>query len=74
MSLRNVCYCTIGIALLPEHAVLNDVFAKTHNLQRIYANRLTASLHVRLFLNYFLFNFIVIHGERKTLHDRSHYV
>ena len=33
---------------MSEHAVLNDVFAKAHNLQRIYANRLLALLYVGL--------------------------
>ena len=48
MSLRNFCNGTIGITLLSEHVVLNDVFAKTHNLQRIYANNLIAIFYVRL--------------------------
>ena len=48
MSLRNFCYCIIGITLLSEHAVLNYVFAKTQNLQQIYANRLIALLYVGL--------------------------
>ena len=48
MSLRNFCFGTLGITLLSQHAVLNDVFAKTHNLQQNYANRLIALLYVRL--------------------------
>ena len=44
MFLRKFCYGTIGITHLSEHAV----FAKTHNLQRIYANRLITLLYVRL--------------------------
>ena len=49
-------YGTIGITLLSEHAVLIDVFAKTHNLQQIYANRLIALL-CKIVENYFLLNF-----------------
>ena len=48
MSLRYFWYGAIEITLLSEHGVSNDVFAKTHNLQRIYANRPTALLYVRL--------------------------
>ena len=48
MSLRNLSYGTIGITPLSEYAALNDVIAKTHNLQRIYVNRLTTLLSVRL--------------------------
>ena len=74
-SLRKFCYGTIGITFLSEHAVLNDVFAKTHNLQRIYANWLKCIIICKIVENCFLFNFIVIRGEeRKTLHDRSHSV
>ena len=46
MSLRNVCFDTIGITLLSEHAVFNYAFDKTHKTQRIAAERLIALLYV----------------------------
>ena len=79
MSRRNFCNGTIGITLLSEHAVLNDVFAKTHNLQRIYANTLKALLYVRMLKSVACLILLLFEKDNGkhfmtgvTMYDRNH--